>query len=63
MRKGCTDGPRALKRAGCMTDRLTIALAQMNQRVGDLDGNAAAMLEMAGEGRRAPTSSCSPSCS
>jgi len=29
-----------------MADRLTIALAQMNQRVGDLDGNAAAMLEM-----------------
>jgi NAD+ synthase len=29
-----------------MTDRLTIALAQMNQRVGDLEGNAAAMLEM-----------------
>jgi NAD+ synthase len=29
-----------------MTDRLTIALAQMNQRVGDLAGNAAAMLEM-----------------
>ncbi len=28
------------------TDRLTIALAQMNQRVGDLDGNAAAMLAM-----------------
>jgi NAD+ synthase len=28
------------------TDRLKIALAQMNQRVGDLDGNAAAMLEM-----------------
>ena len=28
------------------TQRLTIALAQMNQRVGDLDGNAAAMLEM-----------------
>ncbi|HET9356341.1 MAG TPA: nitrilase-related carbon-nitrogen hydrolase, partial [Sphingomicrobium sp.] len=27
-----------------MTDRLTIALAQLNQRVGDLDGNAAAML-------------------
>jgi len=27
-----------------MTDRLTIALAQMNQRVGDLDGNAAAIL-------------------
>jgi NAD+ synthase len=29
-----------------MTDRLTIALAQMNQRVGDLEGNAQAMLEM-----------------
>jgi NAD+ synthase len=29
-----------------MTDRLTIAIAQMNQRVGDLEGNAAAMLEM-----------------
>jgi NAD+ synthase len=29
-----------------MTDRLTIAFAQMNQRVGDLEGNAAAMLEM-----------------
>ncbi|GAA4710294.1 NAD+ synthase [Sphingomonas lutea] len=29
-----------------MTDRLKIALAQMNQRVGDLAGNAAAMLEM-----------------
>jgi len=28
-----------------MTDRLVIALAQMNQRVGDLDANAAAMLE------------------
>jgi NAD+ synthase len=28
------------------TDRLRIALAQMNQRVGDLAGNAAAMLEM-----------------
>ncbi|WP_324806079.1 NAD+ synthase [Sphingomonas sp. LY29] len=28
-----------------MTDRLRIALAQMTQRVGDLDGNAAAMLE------------------
>jgi len=27
-----------------MTDRLTIAFAQLNQRVGDLDGNAAAML-------------------
>src|SRR3954447_2897156 len=29
-----------------MTDRLKIALAQMNQRVGDLEGNAAGMLEM-----------------
>ena len=29
-----------------MTDRLTIALAQMNQRVGDLDANADAMLAM-----------------
>jgi NAD+ synthase len=28
------------------TQRLRIAFAQMNQRVGDLDGNAAAMLEM-----------------
>ena len=32
-----------------MTDRLTIALAQMNQRVGDLDCNAAAMLAMRGK--------------
>ncbi len=29
-----------------MTDRLTIAFAQMNQRVGDLEANAAAMLAM-----------------
>jgi len=29
-----------------MTDRLTIALAQMNQRVGDLDGNVRAILAM-----------------
>src|SRR6476661_5234946 len=29
-----------------MADRLTIAFAQMNQRVGDLDGNVDAMLEM-----------------
>ena len=29
-----------------MTDRLIIALAQMNQRVGDLDGNAKAILAM-----------------
>ena len=28
-----------------MTDRLTIAFAQLNQRVGDLEANAAAMLE------------------
>ena len=32
-----------------MTDRLTIALAQMNQRVGDLEGNAAAMRRVRGE--------------
>src|SRR3954451_2740726 len=29
-----------------MADRLSIAFAQMNQRVGDLAGNAAGMLEM-----------------
>ena len=29
-----------------MTDRLTIGFAQMNQRVGDLEGNAAAILDM-----------------
>src|SRR3982751_2789388 len=29
-----------------MADRLSIAFAQMNQRVGDLEANAAAMLEM-----------------
>src|SRR4051812_14195625 len=29
-----------------VTDRLKIAFAQMNQRVGDLEGNAAAMLDM-----------------
>ena len=29
-----------------MTDRLTIALAQMNQRVGDLESNAKAMLDL-----------------
>ena len=29
-----------------MTDRLRIAFAQMNQRVGDLEGNCAAMLDM-----------------
>ncbi|MBA2771778.1 MAG: NAD+ synthase [Sphingomonas sp.] len=31
------------------TQRLTIALAQMNQRVGDLEGNAAAMRRVRGE--------------
>src|SRR3954453_23012513 len=29
-----------------MADKLKIAFAQMNQRVGDLEGNAAAMLQM-----------------
>ena len=29
-----------------MTDRLKIAFAQMNQRVGDLEANARAMIEM-----------------
>src|SRR4051795_10337390 len=29
-----------------MPHRITIALAQMNQRVGDLEGNAQAMLDM-----------------
>ena len=29
-----------------MTNRLKIAFAQMNQRVGDLEGNASAILEM-----------------
>jgi NAD+ synthase len=29
-----------------MVDRLTIAFAQMNQRVGDLEGNAKAMIEV-----------------
>ena len=32
----------------------------MNQRVGDLDGNAAAMLEMRAQGGRAPTCCCVP---
>ncbi len=36
-----------------MTDRLTIAFAQLNQRVGDLDANAAAMLDW-----RAKASDC-----
>ena len=37
-----------------MTDRLTIALAQLNQRIGDLDANAAAMLAMREPRPRAP---------
>ena len=41
-----------------MTDRLTIALAQMNQRVGDLEGNAAAMLEVRQEARDADLLLC-----
>jgi NAD+ synthase len=40
------DAPPSVKGAMSMIDRLKIALAQMNQRVGDLEGNAAAMLEM-----------------
>jgi NAD+ synthase len=36
-----------------MTDRLTIALAQLNQRVGDLDANAEAMLEWRDKARHA----------
>ncbi|MCY7399150.1 MAG: NAD+ synthase, partial [Sphingomonas bacterium] len=36
-----------------MTDKLTIALAQLNQRVGDLAGNTAAMLEWRGRAKGA----------
>src|SRR6188768_4112897 len=36
-----------------MTDRLIIALAQMNQRVGDLEGNAQAMLDVRCKAARA----------
>ena len=36
-----------------MTERLTIALAQLNQRVGDLDANAAAMLDWRGKAKGA----------
>jgi NAD+ synthase len=32
-----------------MTERLTIALAQLNQSVGDLDANASAMLDWRGK--------------
>src|SRR4051812_31883837 len=41
-----------------MTDRLKIALAQMNQRVGDLDGNAKAMLEMRAKAKDADLLVC-----
>jgi len=41
-----------------MADRLTIAFAQMNQRVGDLEGNAAAMLEMRRRARDADVLMC-----
>jgi NAD+ synthase len=41
-----------------MTDRLRIALAQTNQRVGDLEGNAAAVLEMRREARDADLLLC-----
>src|SRR5439155_9222336 len=40
------------------TDRLKIVFAQMNQRVGDLDGNAAAMLEMRREAKGADLLLC-----
>jgi NAD+ synthase len=40
------------------TDRLKIALAQMNQRVGDLEGNAKAMLEMRAKARGADLLVC-----
>jgi NAD+ synthase len=39
-------------------DRLKIAFAQMNQRVGDLEGNAAAMLEMRGKAKGADLLMC-----
>jgi NAD+ synthase len=41
-----------------MADRLTIALAQMNQRVGDLEGNAKAMLEMRRKAKEADLLVC-----
>ncbi|HEX6072351.1 MAG TPA: NAD+ synthase [Sphingomicrobium sp.] len=41
-----------------MADRLTIALAQMNQRVGDLEGNAAAMLAVRREAKGADLLLC-----
>jgi NAD+ synthase len=39
-------------------DKLRIAFAQMNQRVGDLEGNAAAMLEMRRRAKRADLLMC-----
>src|SRR5215213_7787445 len=41
-----------------MTERLRIALAQMNQRVGDLEGNAQAMLEARRKAARADLLLC-----
>ena len=41
-----------------MTDHLRIALAQMNQRVGDLEGNATAILEMRARARDADLLLC-----
>lgn len=41
-----------------MTDRLRIALAQMNQRVGDLEGNASAMLDARRKARDADLLVC-----
>src|SRR3954447_18958109 len=41
-----------------MADKFTIALAQMNQRVGDLEGNASAMLEMRSRARDADLLLC-----
>ena len=40
------------------TDRLKIALAQMNQRVGDLEGNARAMLDMRAKAKGADLLVC-----
>jgi NAD+ synthase len=41
-----------------MADKLTIAFAQMNQRVGDLEGNARAMLDMRGRAQGADLLMC-----
>jgi len=41
-----------------MADQLTIALAQMNQRVGDLEGNAAAMLDLRRKAKSADLMLC-----